>query len=244
MQDESPKKIIEEISLLMNQQGKRPETRGGAEPLERIRDGDGSGIKLALELFAGEELPALSVNPLQSKKYQLTITAAVLGRMCVEKGMLPDEVAGLGNIYIRKADRCVENSQVEAVYKEMLQDFAERMKPAEKPEKHSAIITRCMRYISRHLNEPLRLSQIADALGVSASYLSKSFTKETGMSLSAYIRVKKIEAAKVLLAHTEYSCTEIAEYLSFSSPAHFTKLFREAVGSTPVQYRNHFFQMA
>ena len=88
------------------------------------------------------------------------------------------------------------------------------------------------------------MEDLADVLGVSASYLSRLFKKETGDSVSTYIRTQKIEMAKNLLQYSEYSMIEIANRLSFSSQSHFIQQFRESVGMTPKKYRdlNHTIQ--
>lgn len=79
---------------------------------------------------------------------------------------------------------------------------------------------------------------------MSASYLSRLFKKETGDSVSAYIREQKIEMAKNLLHYSEYSMIDIANRLSFSSQSHFIQQFRDLVGMTPKKYRdlNHTLQ--
>ena len=64
------------------------------------------------------------------------------------------------------------------------------------------------------------------------------FKKETGVSVSAYIREQKIEVAKNLLRYSDYSMIEIANRLSFSSQSHFIQQFRESVGMTPKKYRD------
>ena len=88
------------------------------------------------------------------------------------------------------------------------------------------------------------MEDLAEVLGVSASYLSRLFKKETGDSVSIYIRRQKIEMAKHLLQYSEFSMIEIANRLSFSSQSHFIQQFREIVGMTPKKYRdlNHAIQ--
>ena len=76
-------------------------------------------------------------------------------------------------------------------------------------------------------------------LGGSASYLSRLFKKETGDSVSAYIRLQKIEKAKNLLRYSDYSIIDIANRLSFSSQSHFIQQFRELTGITPKKYRDN-----
>lgn len=68
--------------------------------------------------------------------------------------------------------------------------------------------------------------------------MSRLFKKETGESISGYIRGKKMEVAQNLLRYTDHSMIEIANLLSFSSESHFIQQFREVVGMTPKKYRD------
>ena len=74
--------------------------------------------------------------------------------------------------------------------------------------------------------------------------MSRLFKKETGDSVSAYIRRQKIDMAKNLLRYSDYSMIDIANRLSFSSQSHFIQQFRDIVGMTPKKYRdeNHMIQ--
>ena len=88
----------------------------------------------------------------------------------------------------------------------------------------------------------ITLKETANYTGVSPTYLSAVFAKETGVTLSAYVRKRKIEAAKVLLQYYDYSVAEISEYLAFSSPSHFIRVFHNETGETPTVYRNREFR--
>ena len=103
---------------------------------------------------------------------------------------------------------------------------------------NSRHISVCKEYIYSHIKERITIEDLADELGVSASYLSRLFKKETGDSVSIYIRRQKMEIAKNLLQYSEYSMIDIANRLSFSSQSHFTQQFREFVGMTPKKYRD------
>lgn len=96
----------------------------------------------------------------------------------------------------------------------------------------------CKEYIYSHIKERITIEELAETLGVSASYLSRLFKKETGDSVSAYIRRQKIEMAQNLLRYSDYSLIDIANRLSFSSQSHFIQQFRELTGMTPKRYRN------
>ena len=93
-------------------------------------------------------------------------------------------------------------------------------------------------YIYAHIKERITIEEIADELGVSPSYLSRLFKKETGDSVSAYIRAQKIEMAKNMLRYSDYALSDIANRLSFSSQSHFIQQFKEQTGMTPKKYRD------
>jgi len=79
-------------------------------------------------------------------------------------------------------------------------------------------------------------------VGISETYLSKLFKKETGTSVSAYIRSRRIEAAQNMLKFSEYSYEEISNHLCFSSQSHFTSIFKKETGCTPKVYRDQNFR--
>lgn len=79
---------------------------------------------------------------------------------------------------------------------------------------------------------------LADALHLSASYMSDMLKKETGLSALNFIHAKTIDLAKTLLHSKETSVSEIAYHLGFQYPQHFTRLFKQKTGLTPGQYRN------
>ena len=144
---------------------------------------------------------------------------------------------GLSDLYIQQADQCTSIDALAELHEMMLQDYTKRMQKITKGGMYSPHVIRAMEYVDQHLQDSIRIQDIADALGISVSHLSHTFSQETGMELSAYIREKRLDAAKKLLLHSDFTCTEIAEYFSFSSSAHFSTAFRELTGMTPTEYR-------
>ena len=77
----------------------------------------------------------------------------------------------------------------------------------------------------------------ADQLNLSANYFGDLIKKETGRSAQEYIQGKVINIAKEKIFDTSKSVSEIAYSLGFKYPQHFTRLFKQRVGYSPVEYR-------
>ena len=99
----------------------------------------------------------------------------------------------------------------------------------------------CKLYYS-HIKERITISTLADYTGLSENYLSRIFKQNLGVSISDYIREKKIEKATHLLRYSDKSLIDIANYLSFSSQSHFIKTFENFMGITPKKYRDKYYK--
>ena len=182
----------------------------------------------------------LSRNPVTNLKYHFVVTAAMITRICWQNGMELERTYRLSDFYIQKLDDAHTMENVRRIHDDMVLDFAEKMRRLlNKP--NSKHIRACKEYIYAHIKERITVEDLARELGVSTSYLSRMFKKETGESISAYIRARKIAVAENLLKYTDHSMIEIANQLSFSSESHFIQQFREVVGVTPKKYRDENF---
>lgn len=92
-------------------------------------------------------------------------------------------------------------------------------------------------YIQNHYKKSITLSELAKEAGYSEYYLSRKFTKETGMKIQDFLKLTRINMAKVMLTSTQKSVFQIAEELQFKSRSHFDKTFTQLVGVSPVKYR-------
>lgn len=102
---------------------------------------------------------------------------------------------------------------------------------------YSYLIRNVINYISQHLGEGLSLSVIAEYYQKNPSYLSARFRKETGCSLTDYIRGERIRASLSYMNITELTITEIADKVGIPDFSYFTRLFVRQIGCTPSEYR-------
>lgn len=104
--------------------------------------------------------------------------------------------------------------------------------------KHSAsAINRAVRYIEEHFAEPLSLQQVASHIHLNAAYFSHLFKKETGRSFVQFLIDLRMERAKQLLSNTDMNVTEVSGVVGYDLPNYFAKLFKQATGCSPKEYR-------
>ena len=84
---------------------------------------------------------------------------------------------------------------------------------------------------------PLKVSEIAEILGLNPNHLSNQFRKETGESLTAYLKDVRLSYAMRLLQISNLSLSDIALEVGFYDQSHFSRVFRERYGMTPLEYR-------
>ena len=63
------------------------------------------------------------------------------------------------------------------------------------------------------------------------------FRATTGQTPYGYLRARRVERARVLLATTDLPAAAIAAQVGFSSPSHLGRVFRALCGVTPGRYR-------
>lgn len=98
-------------------------------------------------------------------------------------------------------------------------------------------VERIMRWVDSHFKETFQLEKLAEELHFSTYYVSHSFRKTTGSTITEYITTRRMKEACLLLETTSMSISNIAEELGFSNPSYFCKIFKLNVGMTPKQYR-------
>lgn len=185
-----------------------------------------------------EQSGKLSKDPLQNRKFHFVVLTALITRFCVDAGMNQEVAYNMSDIFILQADSCTTIKQIDELTRSSVMEFTLAMRDEKKKNVYSKQITRCMDYIFDNLNQNLQVETIANFLGMTPSYLSRLFSNEVGISLSAYIKNLRLETAAQMLIYSDNEISEIANYFLFSSQSHFTTAFQKKYGTTPKKYRD------
>ena len=101
----------------------------------------------------------------------------------------------------------------------------------------SPVIARARSFIDEHQTEDLSLSQVAQAVNMSAFYFCKTFKKATGMTFTDYLARVRVEKVKNLLLNPHKRVSEAAYEAGFQSLSQFNRVFRKIAGESPSRYR-------
>lgn len=108
--------------------------------------------------------------------------------------------------------------------------------PAAGPGPHPAV-TAAIAHIEARLAAPLTVPEVARAAGVSHNHLTRLFHAETGGTVVAYIRRRRLERAHHLLRATTLSIPAVAASVGIPDIQAFNKACRRELGASPRALR-------
>lgn len=193
--------------------------------MDYIREGNLEEVVGAVELLASTA-GKLSENEIRNERNLGICSITLATRAAIEGGAAPAKAYKLSDLYINKIDQCKRMTEIFEYRKRSLYDFAKLVVEEREKRANSRYTEQCKEYIRKYYHQKICIPDIAEALGVSESHLSRIFKKETGESIQKYSMHMRIERAENLLKYSEASLTEISEYLCFSSQSHFGKVFK------------------
>ena len=208
--------------------------------LRMVRKGDTAALR---EWFA--TAPAIrggvvAGEPLRQRKNLFIVTVTLASRAAVQGGMQADDAFTLSDSYIQQCELLSSPERIMNLQYRMLLDYTERVERLRRGKAPSRLAIDAANYVQHHLSDAIRTEDLARALYISRPYLSKKFKEETGETITDFILKEKTEEAKRLLRYSDKPLTAIGSYLGFSSPSHFSRVFRKYVGTTPSEYRQQY----
>ncbi|MCR4781193.1 MAG: AraC family transcriptional regulator [Lachnospiraceae bacterium] len=215
---------------------------------ELIRDGDLHSIDAHNWFFNSNFVGKLSNDNIRNKRYIFIVATTLSTRFAIEGGLESQLAYNISDSYIQKMDTLETVEEIFALEEDMVRHFTEEVSktkqecPDTSSDSIGKYIYKARDFIYYHLQERISISDIADHIGLSPNYLNNLFKKETGQTIKQYITSQRIEAAKNMLLYSEYSESDIGEFLAFSSESHFISVFNRIVGMTPKQYQNRYFR--
>ena len=107
------------------------------------------------------------------------------------------------------------------------------------PVKVSPIAEHAARYIKEHFASPECTAEtVAQAHGLSLSYLTRIFKEQFGCTLVQSIDNMRMEKARELLTNTDLRISSLIAQCGFTNESNFIRKFKKVHGVPPIQYRS------
>ncbi len=204
--------------------------------LDSVREGK---VQDALQLNRDldVELGKLSLKELNHWRNVVIVGITLCTRAAIEGGVSPAVAYRISDFYIQKSDSCKDIAQLLEYRNHAVEDLTTRVLKKKENRSTSNYVERCKDYVKKHYREKIYLEEIAEVLGISNSYLSRLFKRETGIHFQDYINQVRVEHAANLLLYSEEKISRIAEYVNFPSQSYLGKIFKKYKHISPRKYR-------
>lgn len=96
---------------------------------------------------------------------------------------------------------------------------------------------RVAEYVEANVDQPITLEALAEVTCISKYHFLRRFKLSTGLTPHQFVIERRIARAKELILADRFPLAQIAHASGFSDQAHFTRIFKRAVGITPKAFR-------
>lgn len=118
-----------------------------------------------------------------------------------------------------------------------LSDASSTLKPVTPTDQPPTHLAQADALLRAHLDRPLAISELAEALFISPGYLRQLFQRAYGHGPMHHLLDLRIEQAKQLLAAGNLPVAEVARHCGFASAFHFSRVFSRLAGQPPSRWR-------
>ena len=204
-----------------------------------VAAGDKEGLQDFLQSFTPTKtMIHMLPNPIRQSKNGSIILNTILRLSAERGGIIPILLHGMSTDFAEKIEAARSMEELSKLRDKMCMAYCDAVQKFSLAN-HSQIVKKTAEYVITHLDEKLSLSDLAEQVSCSAPYLARQFRKEYGMSVGEFIREKKIDEAKYMLANSTEPLADISIKLGFDDMGYFSRVFRKIVGKPPTVYREH-----
>ena len=175
-------------------------------------------------------------DPVRNAKNYCIIMNTLLRKAAERGGVHPIHIDKLSSKIAGRIEVITDVKKVSELMKEMFSSYC-RLVHKHSTASYSPIVKKTVMLIDSDISAELSLATLAKAQGISGGYLATLFKKETGKTVSEYIRDRRIEHAKYLLNTTHLQVQTVALHCGIMDVQYFSKIFKKQIGKTPKEYR-------
>jgi AraC-like DNA-binding protein len=193
--------------------------------------------KQLLSAFGGSFFEKRLTDPLRNAKNYAIIMNTLLRKAAESGGVHPLYLDRISSEFAARIEQLPHLSEQAALMREMFRSYC-RLVRKHTLQKFSPVIQKTILLINSDLSANLSPALLAKKQNISAGYLSTVFRRETGKTVSEYVREKRMTHAAHLLETTNLQIQTVALHCGVMDVQYFSKLFKRYSGKTPREYRD------
>ena len=205
--------------------------------MKAVGAGKTNEATLRYQRFISYRLAPRGLSALRDKKNILFVLNTLLRKAVQFGGVHPFHIDNISRSFSIQIEAGLTLEQLDQLSYRMVRKYCILVQNYAR-KNYSPLVQRCMNTIDFSYSAEISLSWLAAQCGVSDSYLSTSFRKETGMTVTDCINKTRIRQALILLNTSELSIGDIASRCGFPDANYFSRVFRKQQGLSPKQYRD------
>lgn len=210
------------------------------ELLESLKNDDQERFWNALQRMSEYQTGTYASTAAKHSEYGAVMMVSSMTRAIIDGGVPSEDAYELSDKILYELSLVRDSEEYDSITQRAFTQFLTLSHRYHGGQNISPHIRRCQSYIAHHLNQELTPDILATYLGLTRDYLLHLFTQAVGKPLMRYIQQQRIDAAKNMLKYTNHSVMTIADYYQFQNQSHFSRIFKQATGMTPTEYRKAF----
>jgi AraC-like DNA-binding protein len=189
-----------------------------------------------ISAFNSEVFEKRVTDPIRNAKNYAIIMNTLLRKSAENGGVHPVYLDRISSEFAVKIEQVSSSADTSELMRDMFRAYC-RLVRKHSMKNLSSVTQKAILLIDSDLSASLSLRSIAESQGISLGYLSTVFKKDTGKTVSEYIRDKRIKHAEHLLSTTRLQVQTVALHCGIMDVQYFSKIFKKQTGKTPKEYR-------
>ena len=177
-----------------------------------------------------------TTDPLRNAKNYCVIMNTLLRKAAEAGGVHPIYLDSVSTGFALDIEQLPSLLQISQLMRDMFRTYC-RLVRKHTTNKFSPVVQKTVLLIDSDLSANLSLQSLSTVQGISPPYLSAVFKKETGTTVSSYIRERRMKHAIHLLSTTHLQIQTVALHCGIMDVQYFSKIFKRHTGKTPKEYR-------
>ncbi|MBE6788808.1 MAG: helix-turn-helix domain-containing protein [Ruminococcaceae bacterium] len=236
----APIKSTEDSEQSYEVKMKRMEERYNYE--NELMDAVSKGLSRKADLFLSNLSNMAFERRLSDPLRNLKNYAIIMNTLCrkaAERGDVhPVYLDSISSDFARRIEQVLKIDEMYELMADMFRSYC-RLVRKHSMKDYSPPVRKAIIQIDSDLSSDLSLKKLAEAQNISSGYLSSLFSRETGQTVTEHIIKKRIKLARHLLTTTSLQVQTIAQHCGFPDLQYFSKVYKKAVGETPLTTRKN-----